>query len=124
MLICVYIVPRARDGTSVMTFSCVHRRGPVGFLSRPCFALKHMILSHFCHLGLIVSWSRSARGQRPLLFLPQPIRLHLPRLAVMLPGRGAEERAAVSQGGERRWDTQCQTELNQLRHIKSRICER
>lgn len=31
MLICVSIVPRARDGTSVLTFSCVHRRGPVGF---------------------------------------------------------------------------------------------
>lgn len=67
-------------------FSCYKTRssskGPVGFYL--CLAyFKHLILCHVCHLGLIVSWERSQRGQDHwLLFFLQSIHLGLPRLNI------------------------------------------
>lgn len=59
-----------------------HLRGLLGFISA-WLTLKHLILTYVCHLGLIVSWKRSRRGQyRWLFFFLQCIHLSLPRLRI------------------------------------------
>lgn len=114
--------------------------GPVGiffffffFLSLLWLTLKHLILRHVCHLGLIVSRRRSRRGQSSLAAPPLTIHSSWSASTPCTPryisqraerwgsagGRGGVCRVGGGAGGRR-------TESggpapSQLRHIKSRI---
>lgn len=129
---CACVVKPRCHGSSIMAFfPCVHHpRGLLGFYLclNSQLALKHLILHHVSHLGLIVSWKGSQRGQcsgcsssiKPFIFICLNS-----IFSVILTGWWATSMVkvkwGVSQGGNRQSDRQCQAELNQLRHIKSRI---
>lgn len=111
------------DGSFLLQNSFIIQ-GACCFFIFAWLTLKHLILCHVCHLGLIVSWERSKRGQHHwLLFLLQSIHLGLPRLNIpcdikwKIEKWGKEKRVSEWGGADR----QCQAQLNQLRCIKSRI---